>query len=361
MCWQKGFEIGRLLLIISSQGQQEINFIRQEVCLSRVFIFFAVIISLILSPLNASANILSNKVEANPRFSKNIKIYLVDLSRSVEKETVLTGLESIREQIANVYGDQYSSPALSYYFWVPVRGVNDRKFFEPIFNAEIDKSLWVSVRSQVGGRANQINVLEKLRTQGGLWSRLISSSSINGCANFVMSQLSAPGLFGKSLANVSRDVCNQATRTRNGYAKMKSGVESYLSGQNKTSGGSDILGAIAKLDDEINRKSGLASYSKIELIFVSDGLHSTPALNLKRSLLSSPGSSCNLGRNSASSIKYDPRRVSVRMYGIGEGRSTITADTEALRAPLREFWQCFWGDKGIDKLEFGQLEDLGMG
>ena len=332
--------------------------------MKRLLSLLCVAVFCISQTSNSNANILSNKVETQPILSKSIELYLIDLSKSVKKETVIDGLKSIRTKIADVYGfmgESYRSPALSYYYWVPIRGVNDQKRFEPLFTAQIDGAIWASIRDQVGGRANQVKVLEKVRAQGGLWSRLITSQSLNDCQTKVMGQLAAPGLFGKSLSKVSLDLCNFATQSRNNYANLSNGVNSYLSGKSVNRGGSDIFGVISQVDDEVNRTSGLSNYSTIKIILVSDGIHNTPSFDLRKSLLSNPLNACSIGKSYAKGIRYSESKIKIKMYGLGEGRSQSDTNAEALRVPLREFWECFWKQKGIANPEFGQLKDLGMG
>lgn len=332
--------------------------------LRRVFIVIISILFSLTSATNSSSNILSNNVDSTPKKSKQIEIYLLDLSRSVEETTVLEGLKSIREKIANVYGDgrsRYNSPATSYFYWVPIRGVNDRKDFYPLFSPKVDFGLWLSVRNSVGGRSNQIKALTKIRTQGGLWRDLITKSSLSRCTNDVQIRLAEPGLFGSSLLRTAKGVCDQAVSTRNNIAKLQNGVASYLSGRSKTNGGSDIFGVIARLDDEAQSKSGLGQYSKVNLIFVSDGLNNTPSIDLRRTLLNNASSACRIGTQSARGMRYDPIKYTVRMYGLGEGRTGDSTRTELLRVPLKEFWSCYWKQKGILNPEFGQLDELGIG
>lgn len=329
--------------------------------------FLATVLAVLItstSLTDSNANILANKVEPKPNYSKVIEIYLIDLSRSVEKQTVIEGLQSIREKIAGVYGNSgasYSGAASSYYYWVPVRGVNDRKDFYSLFDSSIDGSLWSSVRNTVGGRTNQIKVLEKLRSQGGLWRDLIMEPSLVGCTQKVMRRIAAPGLFGNSLSKVASEFCTQAIVSRNNYAKMQTGVAKYLSGKVNNNGGSDIFGAIARIDDEAQSKSGLAKYSKVNLVFVTDGIHNTSVTNLKSVLLNDPSNACQFGRNYARGLQYDSNKFTVRMFGLGEGRSEDSAKTELLRGPLKEFWNCYWKKKGISNPEFNQLSQLGIG
>lgn len=314
---------------------------------------------------SASSNILSNKVESNPKDSNSIEIYLLDLSKSVDKNVVIDGLNSVRNKIADVYGsngDKYSAAASSYYYWMPVRGVNDRKDFYPLFSSKTDRGLWSIIRNSVGGRANQIKALEKLRSNGGLWSDLIREDNLSGCSKSVASALAEPGLFGNSLLKASNGVCNEAISTRNNYAKMRNAVSDYLSGKLKTSGGSDIFGAISRIDDEANSKAGLGLYKTVNLVFVTDGINNTPSFDLRNTLLESPDKSCRLGESIASKgTVYSNKKFNVVMYGIGEGRSANSTNTELLRTPLKTFWSCYWRQKGVANPEFGQLNQLGIG
>jgi len=311
---------------------------------------------------SSSANIFSNKVEANPKTSQNIEIMLIDLSRSVDKDVVIEGLKSVRSKISNVYDEsqgKYNSPASSYYFWLPISGQNDKKDFYNIFNAEDDRNLWNIVRNTVGGRENQVNILEKVRADGGLWSKLILARSLKNCAKDVSYTVKTPGLFGYSLNNLSRGLCDQAIKSRNNIYFLNKEVIDYLSGTKSNNGGSDILGAIARIDDEMS--SSLRGYKEVRLVFVTDGVNNTTNYALRK-LLSEPGvDACGLGRMAVKTKNsYSASKVSVKMYGLGEGRGRDnSAGSDSLRPTLREYWTCFWDAKGSIKPEFGQLNELG--
>jgi hypothetical protein len=314
---------------------------------------------------NASGNLLSNKVDSSPISSKTVEIYLVDLSKSVDKDVVLQGINSFREKVANVYGNpkgSYNTPANSYFYWFPIRGVNDRKDFFTLFSNKSDSKIWISVRNYVGGKTNQIKALEKIRTQGGLWYKLINASSLsNSCINAVSSYLATPGLFGSSLTKASYSVCAEAISTRNNFALMQKAVNSYLSGAVTTQGGTDIFGAIGRVDDEVSNKSSFGKFNTINLIFVSDGINNTPSTNLRSKLLGNPDAACSLGQQAASpGLKYSNSKLSVKMYGLGEGRSNSSLNNEILRDPLKKFWECYWSAKGVRQIAFGQLDELGV-
>mgnify|MGYP000250442944 FL=1 len=50
------------------------------------------------------------------------------------------------------------------------------------------------------------------------------------------------------------------------------------------------------------------------------------------------------------------------MYGIGEGRKILNGvGNDNLRIELKDYWTCYWKAKGIEKPEFGQLSELGVG
>jgi hypothetical protein len=312
----------------------------------------------------SSANIFSNDVEANPKASQNIEIMLIDLSRSVDKDVVIEGLKSVRSKISNVYGEsqgKYNSSANSYYFWLPISGQNDKKDFYNIFNVTDDKNVWNIVRNTVGGRENQVNILEKVRTDGGLWSKLILAGSLKNCTRDVSYILKTPGLFGYSLNNLSRGLCEQAIKSRNNIYFLNKTAKDYLSGAKSNNGGSDILGAIERIDDEMS--SSLRGYKKVKLVFVSDGVNNTPSYALRKLLLEPGVDACSLGRMAAKTKNsYSASKVSVKMYGLGEGREKDNdAGSDSLRPTLREYWTCFWNAKGSIKPEFGQLNELGRG
>lgn len=313
----------------------------------------------------SNANIFSNKVEAYPKSSPNIEIMLIDTSRSVDKTVVIQGLRSVRSKISDVYTDSqgdYNSPAISYYFWLPILGQNDKKDFYGLFTWKDDRTIWNVVRGTVGGRDNQKNTLEKIRTGGGLWSKLVLASSMKNCLNYVAGKLDTPGLFGYALSNLSKGLCEQAIKSRNNIYFLNKTVSDYLEGAKSNNGGSDILGAIERVDDEMS--SSLRDYTKVKLVFVSDGVNNTPSYALRKLLLETQVDACSRGREAAqkTKVRYSASKVSVKMYGIGEGRGKNNGEgNDFLRPALKEYWICFWKVKGEIKPEFGQLSDLGLG
>ena len=312
----------------------------------------------------SSANIFSNKVEANPEISKNIQIMLIDLSRSVDKDVVIEGLKSVRGNISDVYEKSqgnYNSPATSYYAWLPILGQNDKKDIYTLFSVRDDKNLWNIVRNTVGGRDNQVNTLEKIRTEGGLWGKLILAGSLKNCLREVAVSLKTPGLFGYALNNLSKGICEQAIKSRNQIYTLNKTVNDFLSGMQSNSGGSDVLGAIERIDDEMF--SSLKDYKKVNLVFVSDGVNNTPSYALRKLLLEPGANACSLGRAAVKTNKtYNSSKVSVKMYGIGEGRGKVSGEgNDSLRPELKQYWTCFWAAKGSIKPEFGQLNELGIG
>lgn len=315
------------------------------------------------TPLNA--NLLSNKIAAKPNLSKNIEITLIDTSRSVDKEVVLQGLASVRQKIANVYeksGGKYNNPAGSYYFWLPILGQNDSKDFSALFGSKLDEDIWSTVRGTVGGKSNQINTLLKIRTDRGLWRELILTGNIVNCLNYVAGKLNTPGLYGKALIGVSRGVCDQAIRARANYSKMYDTINDFLSGKRFNDGGSDILGAIDRVDDEMDSISGLKKYKRVNLVFVTDGINNTKDYAMRELLIKSAANACNLGSEKArNDSKYNSKKVFVKMYGIGEGRNNPNGvGNDNLRIELKDYWTCYWKAKGIEKPEFGQLSELGV-
>ncbi len=330
-------------------------------------LFIALFSALILGASSlsiSSANIFSNKVEANPEISRNIEIMLIDLSRSVDKNVVIEGLKSVRSNISDVYEKsqgKYNSPASSYYAWLPILGQNDKKDIYTLFSVRDDKNVWNIVRNTVGGRDNQISTLEKIRTEGGIWGKLISAPSLKTCLGAVTARLNTPGLFGSALSNLSKGICEQAIKTRNQIYLLNKTVDNYLSGTQSNSGGSDILGAIERVDDEMF--SSLKDYKKIKLVFVSDGVNNTPSYALRKLLLEPGANACSLGRAAVQTKNsYSASKVSVKMYGIGEGRGKVSGEgNDSLRPALKEYWTCFWDAKGSIKPEFGQLNELGIG
>ena len=79
-----------------------VNFMRLVPQGLSVTLFLALLLSTNSLSIS-SANIFSNKIEANPKTSRKIEIMLIDLSRSVDKDVVIEGLKSVRSKISNVY------------------------------------------------------------------------------------------------------------------------------------------------------------------------------------------------------------------------------------------------------------------
>jgi hypothetical protein len=314
----------------------------------------------------SNANFLSNKIEEKPNLSKNIEITLIDTSRSVDKDVILQGLTSVREKIANVYeksGGKYNNPAASYYFWLPILGQNDRKDFSALFGSKSDEQIWSTIRGTVGGRTNQINTLLKIRTDKGLWRELVLAGNIVNCLNYVAGKLKTQGLYGKALIGVSSGVCDQAIQARANYSNMYDTINDFLSGKRSNDGGSDIFGAIERVDDEMDSTSGLKKYKTVNLVFVTDGINNTKDYALRKLLSKSAPNACSLGSEKAQNhSKYNSKKVFVKMYGIGEGREILNGvGNDNLRIELKDYWTCYWKAKGIEKPEFGQLSELGVG
>lgn len=80
----------------------------------------------VVNPIEAHGDsFFSNTIDKSPDFSKELSVYLLDLSGSVDGEIVSAGLESVRTNIANVYvasDAEKGIPASSYYQWIPIRG-----------------------------------------------------------------------------------------------------------------------------------------------------------------------------------------------------------------------------------------------
>ena len=331
---------------------------------SRLSIFVFLFSLQVNTPLNA--NVWSNKISEKPNISKKIEITLIDTSRSVDKDVVLQGLTSVRQKIANIYeesGGKYNNPAASYYFWLPILGQNDRKDFSVLFGSKVDEDIWSAVRGEVKGRTNQINTLLKIRTDKGLWWELVLTGNTGNCFKYVAGKLGTRGLYGKALIEVSLGLCAQATRARANYLKMYDTVNDFLSGEKSNNGGSDILGAIDRVDDEMESSSGLKKYKKASLVFVTDGMNNTKEYAMRELLSKSNGNACSLGSEKAKNdLKYNSKKVFVKMYGIGEGRSNLNGvGNDNLRDELKDYWTCYWKAKGIQKPEFGQLSELGVG
>lgn len=319
---------------------------------------------LLVSLPQSHSNPLSNKVPKFNSTSTTVEINFIDLSKSVDQQTVLTGVNSLRKKIARAYNTssgKYDSKAKSYYYWFKMRGTQDRKGFSVLFDRRIDEGLWEAIRSSGTGKTNQLKVLERIRQIDGLWYRMVLSRSLKNCLQGLSRELrpGIPGLFGSALTRVLVGVCNKAIETNNNLILMEKEVSAYLSGELSSRGGSDLLGAIDYLDDQIGDKYGLSQYKRVRLVFVSDGIHRTPLLDLKDVLLNSERDACQIGKvEGEKDSKLSANKFEVQMYGIGEKRSGSNLVSESLKEPLKKFWECFWKAKGLDP-RFNELSDWG--
>ncbi len=329
--------------------------------------------ALLNPPVQAHAeSFFSNTIDKSPIFSKELSVYLLDLSGSVDDEIVMSGFENVRANVANVYiaaDVKKEIPAASYYQWIPIRGSEANSASLPLFTEEDDAALWSSVRA-VKGKSNQLLVLSKLRERNGLWSQLMNYQGLSAanCMSVAYQALKNPGLSGNAFKSLNANVCTIALRVRARFAMVKANIEAFTgSNPTKKTTGTDVLGTIRKLEDVARNSSSLARYKKVRLNFVSDMVHQTALVDLKKSLLGmSPTEACNLSRDySTTASGFKKSLFNVTIYGLGEQKgssSSSAATNEKLYPPLRAFWDCFWTQKGL-KLpdsEFKTLSSFGQ-
>lgn len=310
------------------------------------------------------ANILSNKVDANPPKAKKIQLFLIDLSKSVDQSTLLSGIENLRQNVSQVYpltGDGIKAPASSYVWWFPILGSRDSKSFRPLFSNTHDLGIWNAVRANVKGKTNQTIALNKLRSPNGGWAQVLREKNFSAtrCLSTVSKNLASPGVSGRSLQQLSIEVCRQARLVQNEFKTLEDSIAFYGSGRQSTSGGTDIFGSINRLKQEFESNQ-FKSFSKIEITFVSDMVHNT-ARKLKDELLQSPERACSTGKADASAIGLKLNSFyEIKIFGIGERRTEKQGKaTEQLRIPLENYWRCYWISSGVTP-KFGQLDRLGQ-
>jgi hypothetical protein len=314
----------------------------------------------------------SNTIDKSPVFSKELSVYLLDLSGSVDGEIVMSGFENIRTNVANVYISSDAKkgiPAASYYQWIPIRGSEANSTSLPLFTEEDDAALWSSARA-VKGKSNQLLVLGKLRERNGLWSRLMNYQGLSAanCMAVAYQALRNPGLSGNSFKSLNANVCTIALKVRSRFSMVQANLEAFT-GENPTkkTTGTDVLGTIRKLEDVARNSSSLARYKKVRLIFVSDMIHQTGLVDLKTKLAGlSPSDACTLGNTYSSTPSgFKKSLFDITIYGLGEQRGksgSAAAANERLYPPLRGFWDCFWTQKGLKlpESEFRTLTSFGQ-
>lgn len=333
-----------------------------------------VVSALLLStPINAYGDsFFSNTIDKSPVFSKELSVYLLDLSGSVDGEIVMAGFESVKSNIANVYVTSEAKkgiPASSYYQWIPIRGSEANSSSLPLFTEEDDAALWSSARA-IKGKSNQYLVLTKLRERNGLWSQLMNYQGLSAknCMSVAYQALRNPGLSGNSFQSLNANVCTIALRVRARFDMVKANIEAFT-GENPTkkTTGTDVLGTIRKLEDVARNSTSLQRYQLVHLNFVSDMIHQTALVDLKKELVGkSPAYACASGMEYSSSISgFKKSLFKITIYGLGEQKENngrANASNEKLYPPLRKFWDCFWTKKGLElpTSEFKSLSSFGQ-
>lgn len=325
----------------------------------------------------SNANILSNSIETTPSLSRNLSTFLIDLSGSVDHEVVVRGFEGIRQNLAYIYEGadvEKNLPAATYYRWIPIRGAEASSVDLPIFIEDDDVALWSAAR-RVTGKANQIQVLEKIRETNGLWSRLMSSNSLDmaQCQKAAFDYLQSPGLSGAKFQRLNKDICNTALKVRARVKQVIDNIEAYTkpipspNGDTKPTTrfyttGTDIFGTITKLENVARNSTYLNRFKEVRLVFISDMIHNTDALNLKKALVKkNVQEGCQLASERAGGQSgFEKSRFRITIFGLGEVKERVTestASSEQLYPVLRNYWDCFWRAKGlkIPDAEFKKL------
>jgi len=313
----------------------------------------------------------SNTIDKSPVFSKELSVYLLDLSGSVDGEIVKSGFENIRANVANVYisaDAKKGIPAASYYQWIPIRGSEANSTSLPLFTEEDDAALWSSARA-VKGKSNQLLVLSKLRERNGLWSQLMNYQGLSAanCISVAYQALRNPGLSGNSFQSLNANVCTIALRVRSRFSMVQANLEAFTGAKpTKKTTGTDVLGTIRKLEDVARNSTSLARYKKVRLIFVSDMIHQTALVDLKKELAAKSAEyGCVFSKQYSKTSGFNKSLFEITIYGLGEQRGksgSAAAANEKLYPPLREFWDCFWTQKGLKlpKSEFRTLSSFGQ-
>ena len=319
----------------------------------RNLVVMVVAVILVTTPVSANADsFFSNTIDKSPVFSKELSVYLLDLSGSVDHDIVKSGFENLRANVANVFivsDAKKRIPAASYYQWIPIRGSEANSSSLPLFTEEDDAALWSSARA-IKGKSNQLLVLAKLRERNGLWSQLMNYQGLSAanCMTVAYQALRNPGLSGNAFKSLNTNVCTIALKVRARFTMVQANIEAFTGEKpTKKTTGTDVLGTIRKLEDVARNATSLARYKKVRLIFVSDMIHQTALVDLKKELAGkSPAYACAFSMEYSSSTSgFKKSLFKITIYGLGEQKEKngrANASNEKLYPPLREFWDCFW-------------------
>jgi len=330
------------------------------------------ILTLIPTPqLAHGESFFSNNIDKLPTFSKDLSVYLVDLSQSVDGTVVMSGFNNVQTNIANVFTSADAKkgiPATSYFQWIPIRGAEANSASLPLFTEEDDAALWSSARA-IKGKSNQLLVLSKLYERNGLWSQLMNYKglSASNCITVAYNAFKNPGLSGAAFKNLNTNVCAVALKVRSRFSMLKANIEAFTGEKStKKTTGTDVLGTIKKLEDVSRNANSLSRYKSVRLIFVSDMIHQTSTADLKIKLAGMPlDNACSLGKEySSGGIGFKESLFKITIYGLGEQKEkngNASAANEKLYSPLRAFWDCFWTQKGLQlpDSEFRLLSSFG--
>ena len=327
-----------------------------------------VAVILVTTPVNASADsFFSNTIDKSPVFSKELSVYLLDLSGSVDHDIVKSGFENLRANVANVFiasDAKKRIPAASYYQWIPIRGSEANSSSLPLFTEEDDAALWSSARA-IKGKSNQLLVLSKLRERNGLWSQLMNYQGLSAanCMTVAYQALRNPGLSGNAFKSLNTNVCTIALKVRARFTMVQANIEAFTGEKptNKTTG-TDVLGTVRKLEDVARNSASLSRFEKVRLNFVSDMVHQTALVDLKKELVGKSASyGCAFSKQySSGATGFKKSLFTITIYGLGEQKGTSSnaaATNEQLYPPLRSFWDCFWIQKGL-KLPDSEFKTL---
>lgn len=308
---------------------------RSAVRVSILLLFVFLFSFQLISPMNA--NFLDNSIEKTPPFSKKLSIFLIDLSGSVDHEVVIKGFETIRGNLAYVYDGsdvERKVPADSYFRWIPIRGAEADSGDLPIFTEEDDQAIWAAAR-RIKGKANQLQVIKTIRETNGLWSRLMSEKSLDveRCEKISFRALQSPGLSGRAFQRLNTDICDTALSVRARVKQIIDNIKAFTepkavtSPEGKTSfttdrntTGTDIFGTINKLERVSRNSTYLNQFKEVKLVFISDMLHNTDNINLRKELAGKKvPEGCELAnKQSELASGFNPTKFRVTIYGLGE-------------------------------------------
>ena len=324
-----------------------------------------------LGTQQVNAAIWDAHIQKNPPAVKTLTIYLIDLSDSLDPLVVTDGVQKIANDISRVYDSVQNinkDGATAYFQWVPIYGSTQRMAKWDLFTAEIDKQIWDAVASNTSkGKVNQEIMMNKIRRSNGAWNQVMSTRLDKNCPIKMQNLLNSPGTK-TGLARSSNSICSSAFKTQNNVNYLQK-VVTQFSRDSKLATGSDILGAIHFITENLTSTGEDEKFSKINLQFISDMQQNSPSIKFNsgnKDFLLKPIEQANRFalKSPQLSSKYK-----VSIYGLSEFKDADITDSsekkkklasneEILKPAIREFWRSFFNQIGVSQISYGLTSEF---